>query len=137
MVFEVAKVLIKNRADGRYLILRRANHPRFGNDIDLPGGTVEPGETAVAAVTREVKEEISVTLAPDTLRHLYHGDEYSLHSTVYNLYATELLGAPTITLSWEHSSYVWLTRKELLAGCHGAADTYMQMVGDVVKANLE
>ena len=135
MVFEVAKVLIKNHADGRYLLLRRANHPRFGDDIDLPGGTVEPNEAVLDAVIREVKEEIGAILAPNTLRHLYHGDEYSLHDTIYNLYATELSAAPNITLSWEHSSYAWWTREELIAACRSAADTYMQMVGAVVKSS--
>ncbi len=137
MALEASKVLIKNKANRRYLLLRRAHHPRFGNDIDLPGGTVEAGERAVEAAVREVYEEIGVAISQDKLKLLYHGNDYSLNGTFYGLYISELIAAPEITLSWEHSSYLWCTREELLMQCRVAADTYMQMVGDVVKAATE
>jgi ADP-ribose pyrophosphatase YjhB (NUDIX family) len=50
---------------GRALIVRRAQAPRKG-EWSLPGGTVELGETLVAAVRREVGEEtgLSVRVGP-------------------------------------------------------------------------
>lgn len=44
---------------GRVLVVRRGRPPGLG-DWSLPGGRLEPGETAVAAVVREVLEETGV-----------------------------------------------------------------------------
>lgn len=41
----VAKVLIHDLSSDEYLLLIRADHPHFPNDPDLPGGTVEDGES--------------------------------------------------------------------------------------------
>jgi 8-oxo-dGTP diphosphatase len=43
-------------SSGRLLMVRRANEPARGL-WSLPGGRIEPGETAVAAAAREVLEE--------------------------------------------------------------------------------
>ena len=47
--------------DGRMLLVRRANEPGRGL-WSLPGGRVEPGETDVAALVREVLEETGLTV---------------------------------------------------------------------------
>lgn len=36
----------------------------------LPGGKIDPGETAHDAILREINEELGVTLIPDTIREL-------------------------------------------------------------------
>ncbi len=71
---QAAKLLI--RSNGKYLLLYRTDHPRFGSDPDLPGGTVERGESLVEATVREVQEEISVTVAEHDLKELYYGNAY-------------------------------------------------------------
>ncbi|MFE3458597.1 NUDIX domain-containing protein [Nocardiopsis aegyptia] len=67
-------VIAGSRADRRILLIKR-------DDIGvwaLPGGMVDPGETAPAAVTRELQEETGVDLrgqAPDAiLRRAYVAD---------------------------------------------------------------
>jgi 8-oxo-dGTP diphosphatase len=52
--------------DGRVLIVRRARNPASGV-YTLPGGAVEAGETLVEAVTREVREETGLEIAPVAL----------------------------------------------------------------------
>jgi 8-oxo-dGTP diphosphatase len=52
--------------DGKVLVVRRARNPALGI-YTLPGGGVETGETLMAAVTREVREETSLTVEPIAL----------------------------------------------------------------------
>ena len=46
----------------RILIAERGNGPRKGY-WSLPGGKIEPGETAMAAAVREIREETSLDVA--------------------------------------------------------------------------
>ena len=48
--------------DGRVLATRRTHPPEAAGRWELPGGKVEPGEDATDAVTREVREELGVTV---------------------------------------------------------------------------
>ncbi|GLW62290.1 NUDIX hydrolase [Actinomadura rubrobrunea] len=48
--------------EGRLLLVRRARPPSAGR-WSLPGGRVEPGETDVAAVVRELREETGLRVA--------------------------------------------------------------------------
>ena len=50
-----ASAVVRDAA-GRVLLVRRARAPAVGR-WSLPGGRVEPGETAAAAAVREVAEE--------------------------------------------------------------------------------
>lgn len=47
---------------GRVLVVRRANEPGRGL-WSLPGGRLEPGESAAAAAEREVREETGLEVA--------------------------------------------------------------------------
>jgi 8-oxo-dGTP diphosphatase len=49
--------------DGRVLVVQRARSPAAGL-FTLPGGVVECGETLEEAITREVREETALTIAP-------------------------------------------------------------------------
>lgn len=46
-------------ADGRMMLTRRAIEPHIGM-LDLPGGFIEPGESAEEALIRELYEELGV-----------------------------------------------------------------------------
>lgn len=47
----------------RILLLRRANTGFYDGSYSVPAGHVEPGESATAALVREVFEEIGVTVS--------------------------------------------------------------------------
>jgi len=51
--------LIFNK-EGKLLVTRRAIEPDIGK-IDLPGGFVDPGETAEEALKRELQEELGIS----------------------------------------------------------------------------
>jgi mutator protein MutT len=64
--------------EGRLLLTRRPAGGPLGGLWELPGGKIERGETAEAAVARELAEELGVSARPietlETTRHRYaHG----------------------------------------------------------------
>jgi mutator protein MutT len=128
---QVAKMVIID-GDDTYLLMYRNAHPTFGNDADLPGGTLEDGEGPVGAVVREVYEEAGVVVAESELQIIYEGTGYSERMTHYSLYATRLSSRPVVATSWEHSTYEWLDRDAFLEKVKTANDNYMRMVYDTL-----
>ena len=128
---QVAKLVIID-PESNYLLMYRNAHPLFGNDPDLPGGTLEEGEQPLDTMVREVYEEAGIEIDKNSVTKLYEGADYSSHGTHYSLYATTLASRPTVTVSWEHSSYEWLPRTEFLKKLTHVNDTYMRMVYDTL-----
>ncbi|HVZ03326.1 NUDIX hydrolase [Hyphomicrobium sp.] len=54
----------------RILLIRRKNEP-FINELALPGGFVEIGETVEDACRREIREETAINLGPLSLIGVY------------------------------------------------------------------
>jgi len=129
---QVAKLVVID-SDGKYLLMYRNAHPMFGNDPDLPGGTLEEGEQPLETMVREVYEEAGVVVGGVNVSKVYEGTGYSTHGTHYSLYVTKLDNRPEVAISWEHSSFEWLTREKFLEKIQHAKDTYMQMVYDTIK----
>lgn len=124
---QVAKLLIIDNNEN-YLLLIRDAHPVFGNDPDLPGGTLEAGEQPVTTMVREVFEEAGVKIDASKVSKLYEGTAYSASGTNELLYVIRVETRPEIHLSWEHIAYEWLSRADFLAKVKGAKDSYMRMV---------
>ncbi len=129
---QVAKVVIIDGRD-KYLLMQRSDHPVFGNDPDLPGGTLEEGELPLETMIREVFEEVAIVIDRANIQSVYAGTEYSTRGTHYSLYIVQFPNTPDVTMSWEHASYEWLEREAFLEKARNANDTYMHMVYDVLK----
>lgn len=129
---KVAKLVVIDSTD-KYLIMRRSNHPTFGFDPDLPGGTLEEGESLLETMLREVQEEAGININPDDVKQVYSGADYSAHGTHYALFVCRLKERPDIAMSWEHSAYEWLDRDVFLEKAKSAKDTYMHMVHGELK----
>ncbi|MEG8038550.1 (deoxy)nucleoside triphosphate pyrophosphohydrolase [Sphingomonas sp. LR60] len=52
---------------GRCLMQQRPHNKRHGRLWEFPGGKVEPGEHPVAALIRELEEELAISVAVDAL----------------------------------------------------------------------
>jgi len=50
------------RNNGDILIAKRHQHLHQGGKWEFPGGKIEQGETTLAALTRELKEEVDLTV---------------------------------------------------------------------------
>ena len=61
MSLEVVAAVIE-RSDRRLLIGQRRSHDTSPLKWEFPGGKVEPGESAVEALARELREELGATL---------------------------------------------------------------------------
>ena len=60
MLPRLGALAVLRRGDGATLLVRRRNPPDAGL-WGFPGGHVEPGETALAAALRELREETGLT----------------------------------------------------------------------------
>lgn len=102
--------LIINKQDPRLILtVSRKDNPA---DVGLPGGKVDPGETEIDAVIREVAEETGLTV--DHARAVYHavcrGDTEDFMVTTF---LCDYRGTPK---SVESGVVAWATRDYLLSG---------------------
>ncbi|KQR62421.1 8-oxo-dGTP diphosphatase [Frigoribacterium sp. Leaf172] len=91
MVYRVCVAYLLRETDGRSEVLlgRKKRGLGTGRYVGL-GGKLEAGESALAAVVREIEEEAGVTVAPDDLEHrgdlMYlfpHRESWSQSSAVF------------------------------------------------------
>jgi 8-oxo-dGTP diphosphatase len=71
VVIDVHALLL---SDGRILLGRRQNTGYEDGSWHVPAGHLEPGESVVAALRREAREELSVEVAADAVKlvHVMH-----------------------------------------------------------------
>lgn len=106
---EVAACYVEH--EFKILILLRQDHKPQGNTWCLPGGKLDPGDTSLEAVIREVREETAINLKSNNLlffKSLYV--QYPEMDFVYHLFHTRLLSQPKVRISLrEHKRYQWAT----------------------------
>lgn len=104
----VGAILIK---DQRILCAQRGGEKSLAYLWEFPGGKIEAGETAQAALKRELAEELEITvdLAPDIFDDsTYEYDFGRVHLTTIICQLKE--GEPILT---EHEAIKWLKPNEL------------------------
>ncbi len=102
--------------DGRVLLVHRNPSRHAYPDVwDLPGGHIEAGETELAALTREMHEELGVRIAPASVIHLCRleagsgGESLRLSGWLVD----EWQGTPTNAAPDEHDDIRWFRPEEL------------------------
>ncbi|MFD0382653.1 (deoxy)nucleoside triphosphate pyrophosphohydrolase [Streptomyces stramineus] len=90
---------------GRLLAARRSAPPELAGRWELPGGKVEPGESAEQALVRELREELGVEVRP--LERI--GGEWPLRPPyVLQVWTARLLSGEARPLQ-DHDELRWLT----------------------------
>lgn len=105
-----AAVIIE--CDRHLLFAVRGNDPGLGK-LDLPGGFVDPYETAEAALARELNEELGLTHVNATYfasfpnEYPYKGVTYR---TIDMIYTIQFSDRPTLTAADDVASVRWVAR---------------------------
>ncbi len=107
-VTEVSAALIRD--GNRFMICRRPANKARGLLWEFVGGKREPGETGEEALIRECREELAVTVRPESVYmavdHVY--PDLHVRLTLYNAVITE--GEPQLL---EHCDLKWITVSEI------------------------
>ena len=111
---------------GRVLLVHRRPDKRAYPDVwDLPGGVVEPGESELDALTRELREELGVQVATGSASHLCRvaagpeGDRALLSAWLVR----DWQGAPSNLAPEEHDDLGWFGLDELPPPAHPSVRT--------------
>ena len=96
--------------DDRFLICQRPAHKSRGLLWEFVGGKTEPGESKEAALVRECREELGITVAVQDVfmevDHVY--PDITIHLTLFNAAVAD--GEMTL---YEHNDAKWITVDEI------------------------
>jgi 8-oxo-dGTP pyrophosphatase MutT (NUDIX family) len=100
----------------KYLILKRSSDKDFaGNVWECGTGRIDQGESFTQALMREVHEELGVEIQVDFIigtAHFFRGERIPENEMIGVFYFCTLEDSDKIQVSWEHSTYRWVTPEE-------------------------
>ena len=110
---EVSEAIIE--CDDEMLLVQRSDHCSEGGTWCGPGGKLDPGETHIQALIREIDEEIWVDISNEEhiepfTKYFYFKEKY----VAIRFYKIKLSQKPDIRLNNEHQDYIWIEPKEAL-----------------------
>ncbi|MGS0724548.1 (deoxy)nucleoside triphosphate pyrophosphohydrolase [Shewanella sp. 0m-11] len=116
---EVVAAVLTN--GGHFLAVQRgpSKLDYISQKWEFPGGKVEAGETLIAAITRELEEELRITVTEPqlllTIEYSYPDFDITMHCFV--------IETPTRDIELtEHIDSLWLSKEQLLEVDWAAAD---------------
>src|SRR3989339_183828 len=148
--FVANKAMIVN-AQGKILLLRdtgKLDHKGHEGKLDFPGGRMDHGEGPIEGLLREIKEELGVESSQVQIDRPFHVGLWGVGGDILNqpivgiFYVVRPVGEFTITLSEEHSEYVWIDPRQVYTDTitedvRSIMDVYRGQEGIVVAADDE
>ena len=124
---DVAAALIWD-PEGRFLICQRPAHKARGLLWEFVGGKAEAGETLEEALIRECREELDVTVKPDSIftQLIHEYPDITIRLTLFNASIAE--GLPKLL---EHNDMKWIFPSQIPEFDFCPADT------DILKMLME
>mgnify|MGYP000971770954 CR=1 FL=1 len=113
--FEIVSCFVEH--DGEFLMLHRHDHKPQGDSWGVPAGKVEQGETADAAMVRELAEETGLVVFPDHAPVLTRTVfvRYLDYDFVYHIYRLTLAESFDMKIEHDaHKGFDWVTPDEAL-----------------------
>lgn len=114
-IFYIAAHALVINKDNKILVTRRSS----ANDYmpfywDIPGGTVEIGETVEEALVRELKEETKIDIVPKKPVYVYSNlSQVPNRQTAQIVYTCEYRDGEITLNPEEHDKYDWLDYSEI------------------------
>jgi len=101
--------------EGKVLLVRHSYKPGW----HLPGGGIDPPETPENALTRELREEVAITLtSPPTLLGIFPNPLVQARGDyVVAFLATAFTEIPNSKRSWEIAEVKWFPLQQLPSDC--------------------
>lgn len=107
-----ANIILIN-PDGDMLALRRvSNSKRRPNQWDLPGGSLEEGETPLAGAVREALEELGRVVDPESLKELDVNDPSSERRR--HFFLGQVTSCQVVVDPNEHDQSQWMAPERAL-----------------------
>lgn len=100
--------------DGKLLLLLNAPGDSEAGSWGVPAGKLEPSESPLQGVARELFEETSISIDPSQIQSI--GSLYIRKPEVdyvYHLFRIKLAIRPEVRLSPEHQNYRWMSGEEM------------------------
>lgn len=107
---------VRVECEGKFLLVMRSESDFNGGIFEVPGGTLDNGESLEQTAIRELFEESGIVASEHDLVPLdmfeFYNSETGKHKVKF-AFSLVLQSLPLIVLSKDHSKYVWLTKSEI------------------------
>jgi 8-oxo-dGTP diphosphatase len=118
----VQEVVVGALVRGGRLLLshRRADKRAYPDVWELPGGVIEPGESELEALVRELREELGVQISPDSVTHLVRvaAGPAGERALISAWLVRDWIGAPANVAPEEHDDIGWFDLEQLPPPAH-------------------
>lgn len=101
----------------RFLVLQRASTTRYmPGKWDIPGGTIEFGESPEAALMREIDEETKITADIGNILFVYNNVvQLPDRQTFQMVYEARYVKGDVQLRAAEHQAFKWVTKDEVIS----------------------